>query len=1047
MTDRASEREAALERRRQRARDAYERARDEEAAGRNAEASLWYERAHRLARADQTIAFSLAMARLRLGDAHGAIALLLPVAAATDGREVWMSLAIARHLQGLAPEAARMLGEALRSTVDTSDWAVLQIATAIAAAGGAAGWCGVEAGGRVLVRTNERGLEIAVSVDGVHCLGGIRSADSLSSDIDLPDGWRNAARIDVHARGRGGARRLVGTPIDLRAMLRIDGSVESDGHGGLSGWAWHPNAPEIEASLTVRTLAGRRLVEAELTQSLAVPGAMQAKARARAFAVSRSALPAGVVRIVDERGRDLLGSPLDPDIERRATAALVALAAGGTGRATVAAAARFAPVPAEWTGEPPAALPYRRRRAIAIVVPVHRGLQRTLDCLDSIERTVPRGTRTVVIDDASPEPALIEALDARAAEGRIVLHRHPGGHNRGFPASANLGFVAAEGRDVVLLNSDTVVAGDWLARLRAAVYAAADIGSATPFTNEGSIAGYPKPSHPNEMPDAHATEALHALAARANDGLTAELPTGNGFCMFIRRDCLDAVGLLREDLFAQGYGEENDWCLRARHQGWRHVAALDTYVAHAGGTSFRAGRAELTRRNGALLNRLHPGYDALIARHIAADPLGPARRRFDLARLDALLAGAAPRDAVLLVTHQAGGGVERFVRTRMRAIEQTGLRPIVLRGDDRGDRTDLCLVEPALPAALPNLRFELPAEAEALAALLRALVPRRVEIHHTLGHHPTIVELCRGLGVPVEVWQHDFAWFCPRVSLLGPDGRYCGEPPVEDCRRCIAEAGSRLGDGRSVDEVIAQSTSLFAQADRIVSPSADAAARLRAHFPGLQPVIEPPEPAFEPAAAAPPPPPEPGQPFTVCVVGAIGPEKGVETLIGCVRDAAARALPLRFVVVGHTSEDERLLAAGPAFVTGPYDEDESAELISRQRADIAFLPSIWPETWCYALSECWRAGLPAVAFDIGAPAERIGAAGRGWLLPLDTPEPRINDALLAFLQQRNASEPSRSFRGTQPPATAAEGLVRPPQSARSMRRSPAGTGRLRDAAS
>ena len=98
------------------------------------------------------------------------------------------------------------------------------------------------------------------------------------------------------------------------------------------------------------------------------------------------------------------------------------------------------------------------------------------------------------------------------------------------------------------------------------------------------------------------------MAARVVD-----IPTAVGFCMYIRRDCLDQVGLLREDLFAQGYGEENDFCLRARHLGWRHVAAPGVFVAHVGGQSFGAARGHLVARNMAVLNRLHPGYDALIA--------------------------------------------------------------------------------------------------------------------------------------------------------------------------------------------------------------------------------------------------------------------------------------------------------------------------------------------------------------------------------------------------------------------------------------------------
>ncbi len=1028
MTD---EREAAREATRRRAREAYALGQDALETGALEQAARWYERAHRLARGDQTIAFALALLRLRLKDARGAASLLLPLTRTTDSREAWMSLAIARRMQGLPAEAAHVLGEALRRhAVDPADEAAGRIASSIAAESGEAGWCGVTAQGRVIVRTVERGLDLAVTLDGVHCQGGVRTADGLASDIDLPAAWTAGALLEVQARGRGGARVLIGAPIDLRAVLRIDGVVEADG-GGLAGWARTPHAPGRRPRLSVRTLAGRMLHALEPSDG--------------AFAVPGDSLPAGMVRVVDERGRDLLGSPLDPGLERRATAALVAIEAGSSSRSQWAAAARFVPVPADHRGDPGPAV-RGRRRGIAIVVPAYRGLARTLACLDSLERTIPRGTRIHVIDDASPEPDLVSGLDARAAAARIVLHRHPGGHNRGFPASANLGFLATEGRDVVLLNSDTLVAGDWLARLRAAAYAAPDIGTATPLTNEGSIVGYPKPRHPNDMPDEAGTERLHALA-KANNGMTADLPTANGFCMFIRRDCLDAVGLLREDLFAQGYGEENDFCLRARHHGWRHVAALDVYVAHAGGTSFRAGREQLTRRNLGLLNRLHPGYDALIARHIAADPLADARRRLDLARLDEAL--STDGETVLIVTHQAGGGVERLIRARRRAIAAEGRRAVVLRGDSEGERTDLCLVEPGAAGDFPNLRFVLPAECRALLALLARLRPDRVEIHHLLGHHASIGEICRDLDVPIDIWVHDYAWFCPRIALLGPARTYCGEPPIDGCQRCVAEAGSHLGDDRPVDALVASSGRLLGEARRIVAASRDSARRMERHFPGIAIEIAEWEPPVERPLRAARRPLSLAQPLVACVVGGIGPEKGIDVLVACVRDAAARELPIRFVVVGHTSEDDRLLAAGPAFVIGPYEEDETTALIRAQRADLAFLPSIWPETWCFALSECWRAGLEVAAFDIGAPAERISQGG-GLLLPPGCAPGVINDQLVAYVQQLEQQSdqtpaPVRAPRASRPPSPV-EGLVTPPHSARSMPRSTTAARRTRDTA-
>ena len=43
------------------------------------------------------------------------------------------------------------------------------------------------------------------------------------------------------------------------------------------------------------------------------------------------------------------------------------------------------------------------------------------------------------------------------------------------------------------------------------------------------------------------------LARRANASTVTDVPSAHGFCVYLRRDCLASVGLLREDLFAQGY--------------------------------------------------------------------------------------------------------------------------------------------------------------------------------------------------------------------------------------------------------------------------------------------------------------------------------------------------------------------------------------------------------------------------------------------------------------------------------------------------------------
>ena len=710
----------------------------------------------------------------------------------------------------------------------------------------------------------------------------------------------------------------------------------------------------------------------------------------------------GAVEVVGRNGRPLTGSPLDPGSEARSAAAAAMLVrnlfparrrAGSTDLRL--ADLRQAGVPADVVGPPHAGRP--RRRPIDVIIPVYRGVAETMACIDSVLADPMAGMRVVVVEDASPDAALVVALERLAAKQRIVLRRQP--RNRGFPATANAGMEAAGDRDVVLLNSDTLVPPGWLARLQAAALGAPDIGTVTPLSNDATILSYPDLEGENPMPDLAATIRLDGLAQRANGTALIDIPSAIGFCMYIRRDCLDAVGLLREDVFAQGYGEENDFCLRARHLGFRHVAATGVFVGHVGGHSFGAAKQHLIERNLRVLNRLHPGYQALIERHVAADPLQPVRRRMDALRWRD---GAATGGAVVLVTHDRAGGVRRRVLERAAALRAAGRRPIVLTPLRRAGAATFCLLDDDSGTAFPNLRFAVPDELDGLVALLREDRPAAIELHNFIGHDPAILSLATRLRVPCDVVVHDYAWFCPRITLVGAGNRYCGEPDLAGCEACIADLGGKIDEAVTPAALTARSRIVLAAARQVIAPSPDAARRVARHFPGVAPRVE----AWEDDAALPPPAPSrlaSGGTARIAIVGAVGPEKGFELLLACARDAVARRLDLAFTLVGYSCDDDRLLATGAVTITGPYAEAEVVRLIRGAGADLGLLPSIWPETWSYVLTQMWQAGLPVAAFDLGAPAERIRARGHGWTLPLGLPPAAVNDTLLGHVARLRAA--------------------------------------------
>jgi hypothetical protein len=123
--------------------------------------------------------------------------------------------------------------------------------------------------------------------------------------------------------------------------------------------------------------------------------------------------------------------------------------------------------------------------------------------------------------------------------------------------------------------------------------------------------------------------------------------------------------------------------------------------------------------------------------------------------------------------------------------------------------------------------------------------------------------------------------------------------------------------------------------------------------------------------------------------------KGYDVLLACARDAARRDLPLEFILAGHSTDDDRLFATGRVFITGRYDEPDGPALVRGLGAHMAFLPSIWPETWGFTLGLAWRCGLRATVFDIGAMAARVRNTGHGWVLPLGLSPQALNNHFLA----------------------------------------------------
>ena len=632
----------------------------------------------------------------------------------------------------------------------------------------------------------------------------------------------------------------------------------------------------------------------------------------------------------------------------------------------------------------------RATTTIDIVIPVYNAPEDLAKCVDSVLEHTSGGYRLILIDDGSPDPAIREYFSAleRRALPQVVLLRNE--VNLGFTRTANRGMLRGHDQrlDVVLLNSDTVVTAGWLDAFRRCAASSPHIGTITPFSNNAEICSFPRFCVDNEWPDGQDPEPMRAALAGAAVPSYPDIPTGVGFCMFVRRALIEGIGVF-DVAFGHGYGEENDFCVRAAKAGWRNVLCDDAFVLHLGARSFAGRKAELGQRNLPLLLERHPEYDAMVRSYIEADPLR-AIRDAALARLSV---ATRDRHGILHIVHGHGGGTERHVRSLVGWLRAPQRHYLAIAMGDTWtveEHDADCSIRSFDFRREPDESWE-----HFVGGLCASLGIDLLHLHNILGCRPGLLKALNGLGLPFGYTVHDLSLACPTITLLGPDGRYCGgETEIEACRRCLsAQASFAAVD---VAEWRSEHGRLLRRAAFLIAPSQWAADMLRRYFAGLAVEVLPhalPVGPLSGTCAGEVPrlrgaespltgvvTPDDGVP-TVAVLGAIGPDKGARRIERLVDEVRATDARVRFVVIGYLDSQQLPCQSEDRVLTvhGRYAPEDLPALLDHYRVRLVAFPSAGPESFSFTLSEAWAAGRPVIVPPIGALAERVAGSGAGWV--------------------------------------------------------------------
>jgi len=225
-----------------------------------------------------------------------------------------------------------------------------------------------------------------------------------------------------------------------------------------------------------------------------------------------------------------------------------------------------------------------------IVLTVYNNIELTRACLDSLDRHFRARDRLIIVDNGSDRPTqefLKEWKTAHPGTPAEILRLEP---NQGFLRAANAGLKRSTGKTVCLLSNDTIVTGGWLERMISLLERSAHLGVVNPMSTTFGL--YPQPGQTPE-------DVAQALAA-SRSGEFVEAVSCVGFCMLIRRQVIERIGYL-DEVFADGYFEDSDFCRRAGKAGFGCAIARDAYVWHREHATFKGTQREaLFARNRAI---------------------------------------------------------------------------------------------------------------------------------------------------------------------------------------------------------------------------------------------------------------------------------------------------------------------------------------------------------------------------------------------------------------------------------------------------------------
>lgn len=622
---------------------------------------------------------------------------------------------------------------------------------------------------------------------------------------------------------------------------------------------------------------------------------------------------------------------------------------------------------------------------IDIIIPIYNAFNCLSECIDSvIKHTNLEENNLVLINDKSTDERvrkLLSKYHKRYPHIEVLVNKE----NLGFVATVNRGMKLSK-NDVLLLNSDTVVTKNWLDKIKTCAYSQKMVATVTPLSNNATLASVPKIFENNELPDGMSIEEMGEIVEKSSFKDYPELPTGHGFCLYIKREALDQVGYFDEETFGRGYGEENDFCFRCFDVGYRHLLCDDTYIYHKESQSFSNDKDLLRENAQKILEERYPHYEDSLKYWLNTRPIAYIGNNlgFEIGQKE-------EKANILYLIHDWKnvndhvGGTTLQVYDLIKKLRHKYNFHVLAPEDgiyklySYWSETESVVKYPGFQE-FQKYGFYNSYYKEMVEKVIRIFGISVIHINHMKGHYFDIVDIADEMKIPYYFSIHDFYSVCPRTNKLYIGESYCGNPTEKNCRECLQHYQDLEKENRLIGNWRKVWGNLLSKAEMVIAPSVFAKKEILLTYKNVK--IDVIEHGIDLVKQSLDLSIEEEKQKNIAFIGVMAKHKGRDIMLDLVKKGRMKDIKIHLF----GSIQEGTLRNSKYFENhGPYSRDELPKLLKKNKIKLVCIFSICPETYSYTFTEAISAGIPVLGIDLGAIGERIKENGLGWLIKPVTP--------------------------------------------------------------